>query len=129
MRVRAYAGEQWWVLALAVAVAVVCVVVAYALVARRDLGAGLLAPRRGPAEAPRQPRCGPFALAWRLQRGILLGWLVGLALGGAVMGGAANGIAGAFTDNQQLVRHADPAGRQQGPARRVPGARCSASSA
>jgi ABC-2 type transport system permease protein len=102
MRVRAYAGEQWWVLALPIAVAVVCVVVSYALVARRDLGAGLIAPRRGPAEAPAS-LAGPFGLAWRLQRGILLAWLVGLALGGAAMGGAAKGISGAFTDNQQLV--------------------------
>ena len=102
MRVRAYAGERWWVLALTLALIVLSLGAAYALVARRDLGAGLLRERRGPAVAPGYLG-GPFGLAWRLHRGILLGWLIGLAAGGATMGGAAAGISGAVIDNKQVT--------------------------
>ncbi len=102
MRVRAFGDERWWVLALPLALTILGVGAAYALVARRDLGAGLLRERRGPAVAPVYLG-GPFGLAWRLHRGILLGWLIGLAAGGATMGGAAAGISGAVIDNKQVT--------------------------
>jgi ABC-2 type transport system permease protein len=44
----------------------------------------------------------PLALAWRLHRGLLLGWTIALALTGAVMGGAAAGIGDLKSPNQQL---------------------------
>ena len=59
-----------------------------ALVARRDVGAGVLATRLGPATAP--ARLGsPLGLAWRLQRGSLVGWAVGTAVAGLSFGGIA----------------------------------------
>ncbi|MGH3441778.1 MAG: ABC transporter permease, partial [Nitriliruptorales bacterium] len=48
LHVRAFAGERWWVLGLALALVAVLVAAAYGLVARRDLGAGLLPARLGP---------------------------------------------------------------------------------
>ncbi|MET8467839.1 anibiotic ABC transporter, partial [Micromonospora zamorensis] len=48
-QVRAFEGERWWVLALPVALLLAGVALAYALAERRDLGAGMIAPRRGPA--------------------------------------------------------------------------------
>jgi ABC-2 type transport system permease protein len=102
MRLRPFAGEQWWTLGLAAAFVVVLAAAAYGLVARRDLGAGLLPQRPGPAEAA-AGLGGPFALAWRLHRGILIGWLVGMALAGAVLGGAAKGIDTGISANQQLT--------------------------
>ncbi|MER5335274.1 anibiotic ABC transporter [Micromonospora sp. NPDC002717] len=84
-QVRAYVGERWWVLALPVALLVAGVALAYALAERRDVGAGLVAPRRGPAAA--SPRLlSPAGLAWRLQRGALLGWAIGVAVLGLSMG-------------------------------------------
>ena len=54
-------------------VTVVLIAVAFALLARRDDDAGLLVPRPGPpTAAPALSR--PFGLAFRLQRGALLGW-------------------------------------------------------
>jgi len=89
--VRPFTGERWWVLALAVAVAVALGAVAFALSARRDLAAGVLPARLGPAAA--SPALGgPLALAWRLQRGGLLGWTAGFVLAGAAFGGVAQGI-------------------------------------
>lgn len=102
LRVRAYAGDAWWVLALAVALSAAGVGVAYVLVGRRDLGEGMLPQRPGPAVAAPALRS-PLALAWRLHRGVLIGWLVALALGGAVLGGAADAISDSLTGNQQIT--------------------------
>jgi ABC-2 type transport system permease protein len=91
LHMRPYAGEQWWIAGLFVGFAILFTVVSYALVARRDVGAGLLPERLGPAEAA-SSLGSSFALAWRLHRGLLLGWVIALALSGAVLGGAASGI-------------------------------------
>jgi ABC-2 type transport system permease protein len=59
-----------------------------ALLARRDVGAGVLPTRLGPATAPSWLGS-PLGLAWRLQRGTLLGWTVGAAVAGLSFGGIA----------------------------------------
>jgi ABC-2 type transport system permease protein len=102
LHLRPYAGERWWVAGLFAGVAAGVTVVGYALEARRDVGAGLLPERPGPAAAAPSLRS-PLALAWRLHRGLLLGWTVGLALTGAIMGGAAAGIGNLESPNQQLT--------------------------
>ena len=102
LHMRPYAGERWWVATLFVAVAAVFTTVGYALAGRRDLGAGLLPQRPGPAEAAPALHS-PLALAWRLHRGLLLGWVIAMALTGAVLGGAAAGIGGLRSPNQQLT--------------------------
>jgi ABC-2 type transport system permease protein len=61
------------------------------LATHRDLGAGLLPARVGRPRAAPWLRS-PLALAWRLQRGALLGWAAGFAVAGAVLGSAASGI-------------------------------------
>ena len=98
-QVRAFAGDRWWVLAYLVAFAVLVSAAAYALVARRDHGAGLLAQRPGRAVASTSLAT-PLALAVRLHRGGLTGWLVGIALGGLMMGSIASQV-GEFVDTPQ----------------------------
>ncbi|MFG3553792.1 ABC transporter permease [Micromonospora sp. NPDC047557] len=101
-RARPFAGERWWVLLLPVLFAAVVALVAYPVSVRRDLGAGVLPPRLGPATAG--PRlAGPFGLAWRLHRGQLLGWTVGFGLLGLVLGGAADAAGDAVQGNQQVA--------------------------
>ncbi|GHG18966.1 MULTISPECIES: ABC transporter permease [Amycolatopsis] len=90
-QVRAFAGERWWVLLLPVVFALVVGAIGYWLLPRRDVGVGLLPPRPGPATAAPSLRS-PLALAWRLHRGPLLGWLIGTAVVGAVFGSIASGI-------------------------------------
>ncbi|WP_238016737.1 ABC transporter permease [Dactylosporangium sp. AC04546] len=102
LRMRPFAGERWWVLALFALATAACVTAAYVLLGRRDLAAGLLPERPGPAAAA-PALAGPFALAWRLHRGILLGWVVAMALAGAVFGGAASSITDNLDANQNLV--------------------------
>jgi ABC-2 type transport system permease protein len=98
---RSYADERWWVFALAVALVVVLVSAAYALLARRDVGAGVLAARLGPATAAAWLRS-PVALAWRLQRTALLAWTAGLALMGALIGSVANSVGDMASESSQL---------------------------
>ncbi len=95
-QVRPFAGERWWALLLLFGFSVVAAAIGYALAARRDLGAGLLPDRSGPAAASVRLRS-PLALAWRLQGGVLLGWLAGFLLLGAVFGGIAANVGDLFT--------------------------------
>jgi len=83
--VRAYAGERWWPLGIALAFTLAAVAGAFWLSARRDLGSGILPQRPGPARAPRWVTS-PVGLAVRLQRGSLVAWTVGLFAMGALYG-------------------------------------------
>ncbi|TDC58275.1 ABC transporter permease [Actinomadura sp. KC345] len=100
-RMRPYGGERWWTLAMLVALVAVLVAAATALSARRDLGAGILPPKQGPADA--SPRLsGPFGLGWRLQSRPLYGWLTGFVALGVVYGAITGGIKDMMEDNPGL---------------------------
>ncbi|EWC62093.1 putative ABC transporter membrane protein [Actinokineospora spheciospongiae] len=98
---RPFAGERPWVLFIPLVAAVVVGTGGYLLLPRRDLGAGLLPMRPGPPTAPPSLR-GPLGLAWRLQRGALIGWTVAMAVIGAVFGSIADGIGGLVGDSEQV---------------------------
>ncbi|TWV50730.1 ABC transporter permease, partial [Streptomyces misionensis] len=95
---RAFAGERWWVLGLFAAAVLVQGAVAYALAARRDFGMSFLPTRPGPATGRLG---GAGALAWRLQRGSVLGWGAGLFVAGVVYGAVATGAADLVRGNDQ----------------------------
>jgi ABC-2 type transport system permease protein len=82
---RPYAEERWWPLLLLLGGTAILLVAAFALLGRRDDGAGVVAPRPGPPRAsPVITR--PLGFALRLQRNALAGWAVGLLLGGVSIG-------------------------------------------
>lgn len=93
-----YTGDRWWPLLLMLGVTVLLGAAAVALLDRRDFGAGLLPPRPGRATASRALGS-PLGLAWRLQRGALIGWAIGLALLGAAYGSIGNTIEEYIADN------------------------------
>lgn len=97
-RIRAFAGEDWWVLGLFLGSAALFVAVAVVLSDRRNLGSGIVAQRLGPARSPRWATS-PLGLAWRLQRGTVLGWTVGLFVLGLVFGTVGRDIEQLFEDN------------------------------
>ncbi|MQB00804.1 MAG: ABC transporter permease [Actinobacteria bacterium] len=111
-QIRPYADERWWVLVLAAGFVVAFAAAAVALSSRRDVGAGLLPSRPGPAVA--SPRLNsPLALAFRLHRGMLVAWTAGLAVLGLVLGGVAEGVGDLVADSPELeeifVRMGGPA--------------------
>ncbi|WP_217168850.1 ABC transporter permease [Streptomyces sp. AC512_CC834] len=108
---RAFAGERWWVLLLIAGATVAQGAVAYGLVGRRDLGMSFLPTRPGPA-AGRLRTAG--ALAWRLQRGAVLGWSIGFFLAGVVYGGMTEGAADLVGDNEQARQIMERMGGQAG---------------
>jgi polyether ionophore transport system permease protein len=99
--IQPYGDERWWVLALAAGLTMVLAAAAIALSAVRDVGAGLVPTRSGPATAALSLRS-PLALAWRLHRSLLAAWTAGFAALGVVFGGVAEGIGDMGQDNKNL---------------------------
>jgi ABC-2 type transport system permease protein len=90
-KVSPFGANRLWVLLLALAATAVLLVVADVLLQHRDLGAGLWASRPGAARAG-SGLSSPLGLAWRLQRGALLGWTIGYAVLGLVIGSMARSV-------------------------------------
>lgn len=100
---RAYADERWWPALLLVAAALLALVAAYAVFGRRDIGSGVWAARPGPARAGSTlvgwGSRGALGLAWRLHRGSLIGWTVGVFVGGLGYGTVGNDVGDLFGDS------------------------------
>lgn len=109
---RAFATERWWVLLLFAAAIALQASCAYRLAGRRDLGMSFLPTRPGPAQG-RLATAG--ALAWRLQRGSVLGWSLGFFLAGVVYGGLTDGAARLVGDNAQAGQILQRMGGRSGP--------------
>ncbi|WP_026402597.1 ABC transporter permease [Actinomadura rifamycini] len=98
---RAYVDGRWWPLGLCLLAAGGLLAAAFALAARRDVGAGLLPPRPGPRTAAASLGT-PLGLALRLQRTGLLWWAVSMAALGAVYGAFAGDVRDAIAGNATL---------------------------
>ena len=102
-KLRPFAGEQWWPLVVPALFLAGCLWLAAFLASRRDLGAGLVPPRRGRSAAT--PALGsPLGLAVRLQRGALVAWGSGVLALGLVYGSVANDIEDFVEDMDESVR-------------------------
>ncbi|CAN5546658.1 ABC transporter membrane-spanning protein [soil metagenome] len=88
-------------LLLDVALAGLGATLAIVLVRRRDLGSGVIGERPGRARAGRS-LTGSFGLAWRLQRGALIGWSCGALLLGIFAGGLADPAVAAVKANASI---------------------------
>lgn len=100
--VRPFDGDRFWVLLVPVVFAVAGLWVAVALQQRRDLGAGLMSDRPGPAEGAIET---PFALAWRLTRGSVFGWFVTYLVLGVLMGSIIGSVGGLMSGGaEDLLR-------------------------
>lgn len=94
---RPYADEQWWPMSLFAVAVVVLAIAAAALFDRRDIGAGILPARPGPARGTMGTAS---ALAWRLQRGSVIWWTVGMLLGGVAYGSIGDEVADLIGDSE-----------------------------
>lgn len=92
-----WGANRWWPLGLSLLAAAALLVVAVRIEARRDLGAGLLPERPGPADAP--ARYGhPLGLALRLQRGPIVGWTLTVALSALMFGSVVEAMSDLLDD-------------------------------
>lgn len=98
---RPYADEQWWLLVPLLALAAMFLGLAVALAEHRDAGAGLLQARLGRARAGSALGTG-WGLALRTQRGLVLGWIVGLTLTAALFGSTGQEVVDMVADNPDL---------------------------
>lgn len=89
---RPYVDARWWPLLLSLGLATAAAAAGYAVSTRRDVGAGLVAPRAGrPAAAPWLRS--PLAVAFRQQRASLIWWTAALAAAGFLWGAVAESMA------------------------------------
>ncbi|HEY0119290.1 MAG TPA: ABC transporter permease [Cellulomonas sp.] len=95
-----YAGNRWWPFGLLVVLAALLLAVAWRLEATRDLGAGLVPERPGPAAAPAR-WASPLGLALRLQRNPIIGWTVAVVLGGILFGSVVQAMTDLLADAGQ----------------------------
>ncbi|RVW00203.1 ABC transporter permease [Rhodococcus xishaensis] len=101
-QIRPYDDNDWWVLVLPALFTLATVALAFFLTERRDLGAGLVATRRGPARASRTLPT-PLGSAWRIQRSVLFWWAVGIGFIALVYGGVGEQIDDFLGEGDQVT--------------------------
>ncbi len=95
----AFSGLRWWPAALLLLAALGLGGLATVVFARRDFGAGIVADRPGHERATGS-LAGPVGLAWRLQRGSLVGWALGIFLTGLSYGSMGGNVEELLGDNE-----------------------------
>ena len=96
--------ERWWPLLVPLVAVALLGLGAVALADRRDVGAGLVAPRGGRATAGGS-LAGPVGLALRLQRGSLVGWAGGLFVLALAIGSLSRAVGDMARGNATLERY------------------------
>lgn len=85
LRTECFVRNLWFPVLRILGEAGIAFALAFALTARRDLGEGYLAERGGRKEGSAS-LSSPIGLLWRLQRGMIVGWICGMCLLGAMYG-------------------------------------------
>ena len=111
-RVEPYGQDRLWILGLGLVVLVAGVAAGFAVLDRRDLGAGVLPTRLGPARGG-SLLSSPLGLVSRLATGTVVGWLVGLVTGGVVLGSLLSAV-GDLANNAEMKRFLEALGGSAG---------------
>jgi ABC-2 type transport system permease protein len=90
--VQPFIRDQWWPILILVGLMAALTIVALVFCSRRDLGSGMFPPRRGPATAPASLQ-NTLGLAFRQQRGLIIGWLIGLVILAIALGSMVQEVA------------------------------------
>ncbi|MDN5725251.1 MAG: hypothetical protein L0G99_04865 [Propionibacteriales bacterium] len=91
--VRPFALDNGWMLLPVLGLTIALAAAAVWIASRRDLGAGLLPERMGPANASAGLR-GPVSLALRTRRVAIIGWSAGALVVGLLIGGVSSTVDG-----------------------------------
>ena len=98
-KVAPYGANRFWLLAVGLVAYAALLIAAFVLQSRRDLGAGILPSRVGPARGRLHSS---LALTLRLARGTLVGWFVAFVVLGAVVGSLAGNVQ-SFLDSPETA--------------------------
>ncbi|MBP1816609.1 ABC transporter [Mycobacterium sp. OAE908] len=101
-QMRAFVDLRWWPFTMLVALTIALMALAAWLEGSRQYDAGVI-PSTGEKPDAR-PISGVFALHMTLQRGQIIGWTVGLFLGGLAFGSMTKSLLDAAKDNPLLAR-------------------------
>lgn len=97
-----FGDNRWWPLLLLVGFVGLALALTAQLTAHRDVGSGLVPPRAGPAHA--SPRLvSALGLAARLQRGSVIGWTVGMLVGGVAFGSFGREVTSMVEGNPEIA--------------------------
>jgi len=94
-----YVDNVWWPIVVVLIGILVMGVLAFVLIGRRDLGAGLIPAKAGSANGAKS-LLSVGGLAWRMQRGSLIIWLIGATAMGFIFGAVVGEIEGYFGENE-----------------------------
>lgn len=100
---RPFAGEKWWVLSFLVIAITLSISIAYALLHRRDVGAGLIAPRPGRVDA-KTSLLRPFGLIRRLNNVAFISWWLSFLVFGATIGAVAKEFEALIAGNEEMQK-------------------------
>lgn len=97
-----FAGDHFWYFILMLCYMFAFTIVAFILSSKRDVGAGVFHARPGRAHA--SPRFkSAFALSWRIQRGMLISWAMGLGIFGVGIGSMNQTVINMFDENSAMA--------------------------
>lgn len=89
--INSFGDTVWWPFVVSLLAVTAAVATAITLAVHRDVGAGLIQQRPGPADAS-ATLATPLGFAWRLQRSTLMWWTIGAAFMGAIYGSVISAI-------------------------------------
>jgi ABC-2 type transport system permease protein len=108
-QMRPFVDELWWPLALPMGISLLLLASVFLLINRRDVGAGILPQKPGPARAS-DMLVNPVGFVFRQQRGSIIGWALGVVVIGVAFGTLIGEVEGFIADNPQIADFLDATG-------------------
>ena len=100
---RALTFPDWSPLIITMVASILFSLLAFWLLSMRDVGSGILPPRRGRSRASNFLRT-PFGLTWKLQKNVLIGWGMSIVTMAATIGALVPAMGGVYEESEQM-RH------------------------
>lgn len=96
--------EHWWPLAISTGFIVAVTSLAYVLLVRRDVGAGILPARKGRDRASDLKRT-PIGFALYIQRNIFIGWLIGAVVTALAIGVLSDQVSDIYGESEVVSEY------------------------